>query len=176
MKLPNKTIPVNRVKPSSELEIIPVHLARIMVNPNVGGIAVLTSDDKEAALPLSTSEGTMMSFIHSGLAESAHIQTLPQMYVRLLKDIGTTVESVTFESKVGDVIYASVRLVDRKHRRFWSICSYSDGLTLAILSKASLGVVKSVWDALEDFNDWPYENHMISFDSEDGDYEDYDDE
>jgi hypothetical protein len=165
------------VKPSSELETIPVHLSRVIVSPSVGAIAILASDDKEVGLPLSASEGAMMNFVHRGLAEDAHIPTLPQMYLRLLKDIGTTIESVTLESKVGDVIYASVRLVDRKHRRFWSICSCADGLILAVLSKSSLGVVKTVWDALDDFSDWPYENFMISFDHEDYDsYDDYDDE
>jgi hypothetical protein len=176
LKLPKKTIPAKRVKSSSELEIVPVYLSRVMINPNVGGIAVLTADDKEVALPLSSSEGTMISFVHRGLAENSHIHTLPQMYIRLLQDIGTAIESVTLESKVGDVIYASIKLVDRKHRRFWSICSYADGLILAILSKSSLRVVKALWDTLEDFNDWPYENHMISFDQDDEDFEGYDED
>ena len=176
MKLPKKKIPAERMKSSSELEIIPVHLSRVMINPNAGGIAVLTADDKEVALALSSSEGTMISFVHRGLAENAHIHTLPQMYLRLLQDIGTTIESVTLESKVGDVIYASIKLVDRKHRRFWSICSYADGLLLAALSKSPVGVVKALWDTLEDFDDWPYENHMISFDGEDDNYQDFDDD
>ena len=143
--------------------IVPIQVSRIMISPTNGGVVILTTPDKEVALPLSSSEGTLMSFIHGGLAEHSHIRTMPQMYVRLLSDMGAKIESVTLESKVGDVVYASIRMVDRKHKRFWSLCSHGDGLILALLTKCSLGVVQSVWEKMDAFDDWPYESQIIDF-------------
>ncbi len=166
---------MEQANPASDLAIVPVQVSRIMISPNNGGIVILMTPDKEVALPLSSSEGTLMSFIQGGLAEHSHIHTMPQMYVRLLSDMGAKIESVTLESKVGDVIYASIRMVDRKHKRFWSLCSHGDGLILALLTKCPLGVVQAVWEKLDNFDDWPFESQTIYFATDDHYYDDDDD-
>ena len=174
MKLPNNTVSIKNPRAASDLEIIPLELSRVMVNPSSGSIAVVQSDDKEVAFPLSVSDGTIMSFIHRGLSDRAHIQTIHQMYIKLLKSLEMNIESVIFESKVGDIGYASVCIVNKTHTRIWHICSYADGIILASLAQCSLGAVKTLWESFDDFNDWPYENHMVSLDDDDdiGDYED----
>ena len=177
MKLPLKhfsTARIEQANDASDLAIVPVQVSRIMISPTNGGIVILTTPDKEVALPLSSSEGTLMGFIQGGLAANSHIQTLPQMYIRLLKEMGSSIESVTLESKIGDVIYASIRIVNRKHKRFWSLCSHGDGLILSMLAKCPLGVVGSVWDKLDPFDDWPYESQIIDFEMDDDEY--YDDD
>ena len=130
MKIPQKHFTTTRIEQANDaddLAIIPVQVSRIMISQTNGCIVILSTPDQEVALPLSSSEGSLMTFIQGGLASNSHIQTMPQMYIRLLKEMGASIESVALESKIGDVIYASLRIVNRKHKRFWSLCSHGDG-------------------------------------------------
>ena len=160
---------VESARAVEDLEILPLTIEKIMVDPEDGAVVILQSDDKLLGFPLNAIEGTLLSFVLSGLSDDSHIVTIPQLLLRFLGDQGTVVKSVTLESKVGDIIYASCAFQDRKHREFYAIVSIGDGLVLATLAGAKLGVVRRVRDAMDEFDDWPYQDSIGEYDIEDDD-------
>ena len=158
---PNK--PEN-LRPVEELEIFPLVLERVLVNPYEGSTVLLNSDGKMFALSLNPAEGTALTFARAGLAEFSHVKTIHQMYLATMKEIGTTLESVTLESQQGDVLYCRLAWCDRKHRRAYALCSMGDALVLHALSGAPLQVVSKVLDSMESCNDWVYENEILDDD------------
>jgi bifunctional DNase/RNase len=84
-----------------------------------------------------------------------------------------TIEEVVIESKVGDVIYCTAKILDNKHDRTFTVLSLVDGLILSLISKAPIFVIKNVWEQMEEFDeDWDYEDFIVDFENEDDDDED----
>lgn len=178
MKIPDIHLSANDLQEAEELELLSLTLETVIPNSSKGSLVILSADEKAIALPLSSHEGTMLAFAHEGLASSAHIKTLPQMYIQLLDDIGAKIEAVALESKVGDVIYASIKLTDRKNRRFWALCSPGDGIVLSVLAQCPLYAVRAVWDELPPIDEWATEDVTLHYDglTPEDDDEYYDDE
>ena len=84
-----------------------------------------------------------------------------------------TIEEVVIESKVGDVIYCTAKILDSKHDRTFTVLSLVDGLILSLISKAPIFIIKNVWEKMEEFDeDWDYEDYIVDFENEDDDDED----
>jgi bifunctional DNase/RNase len=133
--LPNKKIKVSKLNNIENLELVPVKLEHILISPDNHTFALIVGDDKDIAIPLNSYEGSMLSFVFKGLHKNSHINTIHQLFVKFINDQNTKIESIYIESKVGDIIYASIHFVDNKHRRFYSISSLIDALILYIINK-----------------------------------------
>ena len=87
------------------------------------------------------------------------------MHPKLLEVYKSKVVSVEIENKVGDVVYTSVKFVDKNLNNFYLIMSLCDGIILSILSQTNLKIVSDVWDNMEPLDeDWDYENFMFDED------------
>ena len=95
------------------------------------------------------------------------IQTLHQLYVKTLDQINSKIESVVIESKVGDVIYCSIKIVDKNHNRFFTIVSLADGLILSKIAESPIHVVSNVWADMDPIDEWDYEDYILDFDEDD---------
>ena len=161
--LPNKKIKVSKINHIDDLELIPVKLEHILISPANHSFALITGDDKDIAIPLNSYEGSMLSFVFKGLHKNSHINTIHQLFFKFITDQNTKIESIYLESKVGDIIYASIHFVDNKHRRFYSICSLTDALIFSLINKTQLYVVKNAWDKIDSFDDWQYDEYIIDW-------------
>ena len=164
--LPNKKIKVSKINHIDDLELIPVKLEHILISPANHSFALITGDDKDIAIPLNSYEGSMLSFVFKGLHKNSHINTIHQLFFKFITDQNTKIESIYLESKVGDIIYASIHVVDNKHRRFYSICSLTDALIFSLINKTQLYVVKNAWDKIDSFDDWQYDEYIIDWSNE----------
>ena len=107
----------------------------------------------------------MLTFVAKDYHKNSHIQTIHQAFIKLLEIYKSDVESVEIENKVGDVIYTSVKFLDKNLNNFYLIMSLCDGIILSILSQTNLKIVFDVWDNMETLDeDWDYENFMFDED------------
>jgi hypothetical protein len=164
--LPNKKIKVSKINHIDDLELIPVKLEHILISPANHSFALITGDDKDIAIPLNSYEGSMLSFVFKGLHKNSHINTIHQLFFKFITDQNTKIESIYLESKVGDIIYASMHFVDNKHRRFYSICSLTDALIFSLINKTQLYAVKNAWEKIDSFDDWQYDEYIIDWSNE----------
>jgi bifunctional DNase/RNase len=164
--LPNKKIKVSKLNDVDNLELIPIRLEHILISPDNHTFALIAGDNKDIAIPLNSYEGSMLSFVFKGLHKSSHINTIHQLFYKFISDQNIKIESIYLESKVGDIIYASLHFVDSKHRRFYSICSLIDALILSLINKSQLYVVKNAWDKIDSFDDWQYDEFIIDWSNE----------
>ena len=116
----------------------------------------METDNKSIACPLSEFEGAMASFVFLGCALNSHIKTIHQMYLLLLEETGSVLESGIVEAKHGDVFYSTLEFKDKNDRKFRTITSFSDAVILTALAGADLYILKKVVDEIEDFKDWTY--------------------
>lgn len=164
--LPNKKIKLSKLSSVDNLELIPVKLEHILISPDNHTFALIAGDDKDIAIPLTSYEGSMLSFVFKGLHKNSHINTIHQLFVKFIADQNTKIESIYLESKVGDIIYASIHFVDNKHRRFYSVCSLIDALILSLINKNQLYVVKNAWEKIDSFDDWQYDEFIVDWTNE----------
>jgi bifunctional DNase/RNase len=164
--LPIKKIKSTKLNNVDSLELIPVKLEHILISPDNHTFALIAADDKDIAIPLNSYEGSMLSFVFKGLHKNSHINTIHQLFVKFINDQDTKIESIYLESKVGDIIYASIHFVDKKHRRYYSVCSLIDALILSLINKTQLYVVKNAWDKIDSFDDWQYDEFIIDWSNE----------
>jgi bifunctional DNase/RNase len=97
-----------------------------------------------------------ISFVFLGCALNSHIKTIHQMYLSLLEETGSTLESGIVEAKHGDVFYSTLEFRDKNERKFRTIASFSDAIILTALAGTELYILKKVVDEIEDFNGWTY--------------------
>lgn len=164
--LPIKKIKSTKLNNVDNLELIPVKLEHILISPDNHTFALIAADDKDIAIPLNSYEGSMLSFVFKGLHKNSHINTIHQLFVKFINDQNIKIESIYLESKVGDIIYASIHFVDSKHRRYYSVCSLIDALILSLINKTQLYVVKNAWDKIDSFDDWQYDEFIIDWSNE----------
>ena len=107
----------------------------------------------------------MLTFVAKEYHKNSHIQTIHQAFIKLLEIYKSNVVSVEIENKVGDVVYTSVKFLDKNLNNFYMIMSLCDGIILSILSQTNLKIVANVWDNMEPLDeDWDYENFMFDED------------
>ena len=164
--LPIKKLKSAKLNNVDNLELIPVKLEHILISPDNHTFALIAADDKDIAVPLNSYEGSMLSFVFKGLHKNSHINTIHQLFVKFINDQNTKIESIYLESKVGDIIYASIHFVDNKHRRYYSVCSLIDALILSLINKTQLYVVKNAWEKIDSFDDWQYDEFIIDWSNE----------
>lgn len=150
-----------------DLELIDINLDHIIINPDKRVYAVLVDeDDRNVALELNNFEASMLSFVHKGLNENSHIQTIYQLFLSHLEQNNTKIDEITIESKVGDILYCSVKFIDNNLNRYFSIVSVADALILHRSTKCKFHCVRNVWLQLDEIDDWDYEDHIIDIDDD----------
>ena len=164
-----KKIDLSEVYDSLNLELLPVEIDHIVVNPDKRVYVVLANEDRQNGVELNPFEASHLSFVHKGLHKNSHIQTMHQLYVKTLEQIKTKIESVVIESKVGDVIYCSLKMVDSNHNRFFTIVSLADGLILSKIAESPIHVIENVWDDMDPIDEWDYEDYILDFEDEEDD-------
>ena len=161
-----KKIDNSSIRDDYDYNNIPIDIDHIVVNPDKRVYVVLTDGERQAGLELTNFEASLLSFVHKELHKNSHINTIHQLFIKLLTQIHTKIESVCIESKVGDVIYASLKTVDEKHNRACTITSLSDGLILACIANAPIYAVNNVWKNMDHIDEWDYEEYIFDFDPE----------
>jgi len=153
----------------NELERIELKYDKLLYHPPSNQIVlVMSTNNKSIAFPLSEFEGAMASFIFLGCSINAHIKTIHQMYLGLLKECGSTIECSIIEAMHGDIYYATIEYSDKKGRRFRNIASFADAIFLATLSGAKTYILRKVEEEAEDFSEWTYLQEIVDMsDNED---------
>lgn len=161
----NKKIKINfdDLKDTEDLELIQVEIETLMATPDHRSFVVLTYEDSKKVIELNVYESSMLSFAFKGLHHNSHIQTIHQLFCKYLKLFNASMESVVIESKVGDIIYCSLKLVDKDFKRTFAISSLCDGLLMSLINETSLYAIKTVWEQLDEYDDWDYEEYLVDF-------------
>ena len=163
----NKKIDRHDLVTDESYKLIPIIVESVVVNADQRTFIILSNDDKKVACELNSYEASMLTFFAKYYHENSHIQTIYQAFFNFLKMHKTNVTEIVIESKVGDVIYCSVKFTDNKLRDTFTILSLNDGVILSILSKLELFIVQNVLDNMDSIDDWDYENIIIDDDDED---------
>ena len=164
MELPNKKLTqtdLENLKPVEDLERLEMKMTRLLLDVNECAIAVLHADGKDFPYPLNADEGTMLTFVKSGLGDSAHIKTIYQLFLESHRQRDCSLISVTIEAKVGDVMYARLEWQDHKLRRFFNVISPGGAMILACLADVPMYILRKALDEMEELDeDWPHEDEI----------------
>jgi len=164
-EMKDKKIDRHSINNGNRYELIPILIESVVVNPEGRSFVVLSDGDKKSACEINSYESGMLTFVAKDYHKNSHIQTIHQAFIKLLEIYKSDVESVEIENKVGDVIYTSVKFLDKNLNNFYLIMSLCDGIILSILSQTNLKIVFDVWDNMEPLDeDWDYENFMYDED------------
>lgn len=169
MKEDKIIISADNIDSKDNYELISIEVEHIIINPDQRVYLILNSDEKQSLIELNAFEASMLSFVYKGLHKNSHIQTIHQLYLNFMKMHSTNLEQVVIESKVGDVIYTTIKLCDKNYNRTFTVTSLVDGIIFSIITECPLFIVKKVWDDMDEVDDWDYENYIV-------DYEDDEDE
>jgi bifunctional DNase/RNase len=153
------------------LELVRVEIDHIVSNPDKRVYVILTDGNRQSGAELNPYEASILSFVHKGLHKNSHIQTMHQLFVKTLQQVKSSIENVVIESKVGDVTYCSLKIVDTNHNRYFTIVSLADGLILAEITNSPIFAIANVWDDLDSIDEWDYEDYIVDFDDDDEDEE-----
>jgi hypothetical protein len=165
-KMDDKKIDRQKLITDDSYELLPIEIESIVVNAESRVFVVLSDGYNKKAYELNTYEASMLSFFAKYYHENAHIQTMHQAFLKFLKLYKTEIDGIVIESKVGDVIYCSVKFTDSKLNNLFTILSLNDGLILSILSEKEINIVQLVWDNMDSIDDWDYENFIIDNDED----------
>lgn len=160
-------IDFSELNPSENLELIRIDIEHLASSQDHRSFVVMTDNDRKNIVEINNYEASMLSFVYKELHLNSHIQTIHQLFVKFLQMTESEVESVTIESKIGDVIYCSVKIVDKNFKRTYAVTSLCDGLILALISEKPLFAVKNVWTEMDESDDWDYEEYIVDFTDQD---------
>lgn len=159
---------LNNLNQNMKFKKIPVKIDHIIVNPdNRVFVALCDENDRKVGLELNVFEASMLSFVQDGFHEFSHINTIHQLFIKSLNYINTKIEEIDIESKSGDIIYCSLKLVDGKNNRAYTISSIADALILSKICKCPLFCIEETWEKMDTMDDWDYEDFIVDFDEED---------
>lgn len=146
-------------------ELIPIFLESVVIDTSGKSFVILSDGIKKCALTLNSYESGMLTFVAKEYHKNSHIQTIHQTFLKLCNLYKTNLESVVIENIVGDVIYTSLKFLDKNLNNYFTVVSLCDGVILSILSQIDLQIIANVWDNMEPFDDdWDYESFMIDED------------
>ena len=137
----------------TDFDLIPIRLDKILVSVNDEVLVLLVADDKQVAFPINSIEATMLTFVHCGCTSNTHINTIYHMYIGLLREINTKIESATIEAQDGDIWYARLKITNNKNKTVYSQCSVGDALVLSLFTEAKLYIVRKALDEADIFED-----------------------
>lgn len=150
------------------LELVDIQFHHMVINPDKRIYVVLEDDnEKQSGVEVNPYEASMISFVQKGLHTNSHINTIHQLFIKALSTSQSKIEEIAIESKVGDIIYCSMKMVDIKNNRVFSILSLADALILAKITSCPLKALTSVWENFDTIDEWDYEDYIIDIDPDD---------
>ena len=157
----------NNINNDLQLKLIPISLEHIVINPDKRIYITLKDDsDRQVCIEVNNFEGSMLSFVHKGLFENSHINTIHQLFIKSLSLSNTKIHEIAIESKIGDIIYCSMKMIDENLNESFSIVSIADAIILQKLTKCNLFAIENVWIDLDELDDWDYEDYIVDFDED----------
>lgn len=158
----------NTLSNDLEIDLIEISLDHVVINPDKRIYIVLNdSNDRQAAIEVNSFEGSMISFAHKGLHKNSHINTIYQLYLKSLEYSKIKINEIVIESKVGDITYCSLKMIDENLNEFFSIASLADSIVLQRMINCKFYAIKNVWDNMDEIDDWDYEEYTVDLDDED---------
>lgn len=165
-----KNIKVSELDQDINFEKIKIKIHQIVVNPdNRVFVILIDENERQAGLELNSYEASMLSFVHQGFHKYSHINTIHQLYVKFLENMKTKIEEIDVESKVDDIIYCTLRFVDKNYNRAYAVVSIADALILSRINDCPLYVIKNTWEDFDMIDDWDYEDFIVDFEKDDND-------
>jgi len=132
-------------------ELIECELTQIVFENNSDYIVAIAANDEEYGITLNSYDGTVLTFVDTGCAEHAHINTIHQLYMKFKKECGFDLERVIIEAKYGDVFYCRLHWKNRDNN-IYNICGIGDALILHRLNLSPMFITKNVLAQLEKFD------------------------
>lgn len=136
-------------------ELIPCNISKIIFENNRDYIVGIEVEDKEYGLALNSYDGPILTFVDSGCATNPHINTIHQVFLKFLNNMGFTLSTIIIEAKYGDVAYCRLKW-DHDQQPIFHVVSLGDALILHGLSQAPLFISKFVISTLENFDSDAY--------------------
>lgn len=151
-------IDLNNLQTDDNFDLVILDVDQIASDAAHRIFALLTDDeDRKCMIELNSYEASMLSFVMKDLHKNSHIQTIYQILLRYINSQNVSVDKIVIESKVGDIIYATLTLVDHKHDRIFSVISLADAMILSLMTNRPLQAVRKVWEEMDEFDEWDYE-------------------
>jgi bifunctional DNase/RNase len=132
-------------------ELIECELTQIVFENNTDYIVAIHAKEEEWGIPLNSYDGTILTFVDTGCAEFAHINTIHQLYMKLKKECKFELERVIIEAKYGDVFYCRLHWKN-KDNNIYNTCGIGDALILHRLNLSPMFITKNVLAQLEKFD------------------------
>lgn len=153
------------IDPEMDLEVIPIKFHHLVINPDKRIYVVLEDDNEtQAGVEINQYEASMISFVQKGLHLNSHINTIHQLFIKALQLSQVKIEEIVIESKVGDVIYCTLKMIDAKNNRAFNILSLADGIILSRITNCPLKSLANVWDNFDEIDEWDYEDYIVDID------------
>lgn len=155
----------SQIRDDLSIKLIDIKLEHIVINADKRVYAVMIdNDERKNAIELNAYEGSMLSFVHKGLFKNSHINTIHQLFLKFLENNETFVKEIVIESKIGDIIYCSIKFQDKNLNEFFSVVTLSDALILHRLSNCKFFAIENVWEEMDELDDWDYEDYIVDLD------------
>jgi bifunctional DNase/RNase len=158
---------LENIENHDDYELVIIELEQIAADASQRVFVLLTSNEKKCMIEINSYEASMMSFAMKDLHRNSHIQTIHQLLLKYLGTQDIQIDRLVIESKVGDIVYATMSLVDSNHERIFSVISLADAMILSLMTKRPLHAVKKVWDEMDEFDEWDYEYYTLDDEDED---------
>lgn len=126
-------------------------ISKIIFEPEQSYIVSLMVEDEEYGVFLMGQDGSILTFVDSGCAAKAHINTIHQVFLRFKQDCGFALKKVVIEAKYGDVIYCRLNW-EKDGKDLFNVIGIGDALILHSLTQCPLYVTQFVLDQFEPFN------------------------
>lgn len=156
---------LENIENHDDYELVIIELEQIAADASQRVFALLTDGEKKCMIELNSYEASMISFAMKELHKNSHIQTIHQLLLKYLGTQQIEIDRLVIESKVGDIVYATMTLVDSNHERVFSVISLADAMILSLMTNRPLHAVLKVWDEMDEFDEWDYE--YFTLDEED---------
>jgi bifunctional DNase/RNase len=157
---------LENIENHDDYELVIIELEQIAADASQRVFVLLASNEKKCMIEINSYEASMMSFAMKDLHRNSHIQTIHQLLLKYLGTQDIQIDRLVIESKVGDIVYATMSLVDSNHRRIFSVISLADAMILSLMTKRPLHAVKKVWDEMDEFDEWDYEYYTLDDEDE----------
>lgn len=165
-----KKINLDNVNKNLNLNKIQIKINHIIMNPDNRVFVVLNDEEKkQVGIELNNYEASMLSFVLQGFHKFSHINTIHQLFIKSLKNLNSKITEINIESKVGDIIYCTLYMVDKNHNQAYSVVSLADALILSKIVECSIFVTQETWEKFDVIDDWDYEDYILDIDDDDSD-------
>jgi bifunctional DNase/RNase len=158
---------LSQVENNDNYETIVLELEQIASDQVQRVFVLLTDGEKKTMYEINNYEASMVTFAFKELHKNSHIQTIYQIFIKYLELQGVSIDKIVIESRVGDVVYATLTLVDKNYNRTFTVCSFADALIMSLMTKRPLQIIAKVWDEMDAFeDDWDYEYYTMDYDED----------